>query len=200
MGRSCYARVAQATAAPGRMYSSFGAGASAGTSGMLALTRWEQRARACAARRPEYRGCIDGRSVHPVRVRSDHASAEYWRAAQERVLTMPVLAIGGAESWGEAAGHGMEPAADDVRSLLGDPVAGAGDNHGLHEMLAALTVPRPRTATDPPRHTPGGSTLPSGRAAEPPLGWDPVSPAGSRLWGSDLDRQSSGAMMQGFSA
>ena|SRR5215204_377431 len=143
MGRSCYARVAQATAAPGRMYSSFGAGASAGTSGMLALTRWEQRARACAARRPEYRGCIDGRSVHPVRVRSDHASAEYWRAAQERVLTMPVLAIGGAESWGEAAGHGMEPAADDVRSLLGDPVAGAGDNHGLHEMLAALTVPRP---------------------------------------------------------
>jgi hypothetical protein len=31
---------------------------------------------------------------------------------------MPVLAIGGAESWGEAAGHGMEPAADDVQTVV----------------------------------------------------------------------------------
>jgi hypothetical protein len=37
---------------------------------------------------------------------------------KSRPLTMPVLAIGGAESWGEAAGHGMEPAADDVQTVV----------------------------------------------------------------------------------
>jgi pimeloyl-ACP methyl ester carboxylesterase len=33
-------------------------------------------------------------------------------------LTMPVLAIGGAESWGEEVGNGTKPAADDVQSVV----------------------------------------------------------------------------------
>ncbi len=33
-------------------------------------------------------------------------------------LIMPVLAIGGAESWGEEVGNGMKPAADDVQSVV----------------------------------------------------------------------------------
>ena len=40
-----------------------------------------------------------------------------------RPLTMPVLAIGGAESWGEEAGNGMKPAADDEQTVV---IAGAG--------------------------------------------------------------------------
>jgi hypothetical protein len=36
---------------------------------------------------------------------------------------MPVLATGDAESWGEAAGEGMKPAADDVQTVV---IPGAG--------------------------------------------------------------------------
>jgi pimeloyl-ACP methyl ester carboxylesterase len=53
---------------------------------------------------------------------------------------MPVLAIGGAESWGEAAGNGMEPAADDVQSVV---IAAAGHwvaEQASEEVLAALTA------------------------------------------------------------
>lgn len=35
-----------------------------------------------------------------------------------RRLTIPVLAIGGAESWGEEAGNGIKPAADDVQIVV----------------------------------------------------------------------------------
>src|SRR4028118_2184943 len=42
---------------------------------------------------------------------------------QNRPLTMPVLAIGGAESWGEEAGNGMKPAADDAQTVV---IPGAG--------------------------------------------------------------------------
>jgi pimeloyl-ACP methyl ester carboxylesterase len=53
---------------------------------------------------------------------------------------MPVLAIGGAESWGEAAGHGMEPAADHVQTVV---IPGAGHwvaEQAPDELLAALTA------------------------------------------------------------
>src|ERR687892_1086193 len=42
---------------------------------------------------------------------------------KNRPLTMPVLAIGAAESWGEEAGNGIKPAADDVQSVV---IPGAG--------------------------------------------------------------------------
>ena len=57
-----------------------------------------------------------------------------------RPLTMPVLAIGGAESWGELAGNGMKPAADDVQTVV---IPGAGHwvaEQAPEEMLAALTA------------------------------------------------------------
>ena len=53
---------------------------------------------------------------------------------------MPVLAIGGAESWGEEAGNGMKPAADDEQTVV---IAGAGHwlaEQAPEEMLAALTA------------------------------------------------------------
>jgi pimeloyl-ACP methyl ester carboxylesterase len=52
---------------------------------------------------------------------------------------MPVLAIGGAESWGEEAGNGMKPAADDVQSVV---IPGAGHwvaEQAPEEMVAVLT-------------------------------------------------------------
>ena len=55
-------------------------------------------------------------------------------------LTIPVLAIGGAESWGEAAGEGMKAAADDVQTVV---IPGAGHwvaEQAPDEMLAALTA------------------------------------------------------------
>jgi pimeloyl-ACP methyl ester carboxylesterase len=57
-----------------------------------------------------------------------------------RPLTMPVLAIGGAESWGEHVGDGIKPAADDVQSVV---IPGAGHwvaEQAPEEMLAALTA------------------------------------------------------------
>jgi pimeloyl-ACP methyl ester carboxylesterase len=56
-----------------------------------------------------------------------------------RRLTMPVLAIGGEESWGEQAGNGMKPAADDVQTVV---IPGAGHwvaEQAPEELLAALT-------------------------------------------------------------
>jgi pimeloyl-ACP methyl ester carboxylesterase len=58
---------------------------------------------------------------------------------KNRPLTMPVLAIGGAESWGEEAGNGMKPAADDVQTVV---ISSAGHwvaEQAPEEMLAALT-------------------------------------------------------------
>jgi pimeloyl-ACP methyl ester carboxylesterase len=58
---------------------------------------------------------------------------------KSRPLTMPVLAIGGAESWGEEAGNGMKPAADDVQSVV---IPGAGHwvaEQAPEEMVAVLT-------------------------------------------------------------
>jgi pimeloyl-ACP methyl ester carboxylesterase len=56
-----------------------------------------------------------------------------------RPLTMPVLAIGGAESRGEMVGNGIKPAADDVQTVV---IPGAGQfvaEQAPEEMLAALT-------------------------------------------------------------
>jgi pimeloyl-ACP methyl ester carboxylesterase len=58
---------------------------------------------------------------------------------KNRPLTMPVLAIGGAESWGEEVGNGIKPAADDVQSVV---ISSAGHwvaEQAPEEMLAALT-------------------------------------------------------------
>jgi pimeloyl-ACP methyl ester carboxylesterase len=55
-------------------------------------------------------------------------------------LTMPVLAIGGAASWGEHVGDAMKLAADDVQSVV---IPGAGHwvaETAAEEMLAALTA------------------------------------------------------------
>lgn len=55
-----------------------------------------------------------------------------------RPLTMPVLAIGGAESWGEAVANGIKPAADDVQGVV---IPGAGHwvaEQAPEELLAAL--------------------------------------------------------------
>ncbi len=57
-----------------------------------------------------------------------------------RPLTMPVLAIGGAESCGEAAGEGMKPAADDVQTVVIPGVGHWVAEQAPEEMLAALTA------------------------------------------------------------
>jgi pimeloyl-ACP methyl ester carboxylesterase len=59
---------------------------------------------------------------------------------KSRPLTMPVLAIGGAASWGEAVGNAMKLLADDVQSVV---ISGAGHwvaEQAPEEMLAALTA------------------------------------------------------------
>jgi hypothetical protein len=58
---------------------------------------------------------------------------------KSRPLTMPVLAIGGAESWGEAVADGIKPAADDVQTVV---IPGAGHwvaEQAPQEVLAVLT-------------------------------------------------------------
>ncbi len=57
-----------------------------------------------------------------------------------RRLTMPVLGIGGAESWGEAAGEGIKPAADDVQTVVVPGVGHWVAELAPEEMLAALTA------------------------------------------------------------
>ncbi|QGN48205.1 alpha/beta fold hydrolase [Micromonospora sp. WMMD558] len=55
-------------------------------------------------------------------------------------LTMPVLGIGGEKSWGDHAGHAMEAAANDVRTVV---IPGAGHwlaEQAPDEMLATLTT------------------------------------------------------------
>ena len=57
-----------------------------------------------------------------------------------RPLTMPVLAIGGAESWGEAVANGIKPAAEDVQGVV---IPGAGHwvaEQAPDQMLDALTA------------------------------------------------------------
>jgi pimeloyl-ACP methyl ester carboxylesterase len=59
---------------------------------------------------------------------------------KSRRLTMPVLAIGGAASWGEHVGDAMKLAADDVQSVV---IPGTGHwvaETAVKEMLAALTA------------------------------------------------------------
>jgi pimeloyl-ACP methyl ester carboxylesterase len=53
-------------------------------------------------------------------------------------LTMPVLGIGGAESWGERAGEGMKSAADDVQSVVIPDTGHWVAEQAPEEMLAAL--------------------------------------------------------------
>jgi pimeloyl-ACP methyl ester carboxylesterase len=58
---------------------------------------------------------------------------------KNRSLMMPVLAIGGAQSWGEEAGNGMKPVADDVQTVV---IADAGHwvaEQAPEQMVAALT-------------------------------------------------------------
>ncbi len=58
---------------------------------------------------------------------------------KSRPLTMPVLAIGGAESYGEDVGNGMKLVANDLQSVV---ILGAGHfvaEEAPEEMLAALT-------------------------------------------------------------
>ncbi|HYO30157.1 MAG TPA: alpha/beta hydrolase [Thermomicrobiales bacterium] len=79
-----------------------------------------------------------------------------------RRLTMPVLGIGGAESWGEAAGEGMKAAADDVQTVVIPGVGHWVAELAPEEMLAALT---PFLA--PYRNAPavGGASRPLAAAA-----------------------------------
>jgi pimeloyl-ACP methyl ester carboxylesterase len=57
-----------------------------------------------------------------------------------RPLTMPVLAIGGAASWGEAVGNAMKLAADDVQSVVIPDAGHWVAEQAPDEMLAALTA------------------------------------------------------------
>src|SRR5919107_4101987 len=58
---------------------------------------------------------------------------------KNRPLTMPVLAIGGAESWDEEVGNGMKPAAEDVQSVVIDGCGHWVAEQAPEEMLEALT-------------------------------------------------------------
>ena len=57
---------------------------------------------------------------------------------KSRPLTMPVLAIGGAESWGEEAGNGIKPAADDVQTVVIPDTGHWVAEQAPEEMLTAL--------------------------------------------------------------
>jgi len=59
---------------------------------------------------------------------------------KSRPLTMPVLAIGGAESWGEEAGNGMKAAADDVQTVVIPDVGHWVAEQAPEELLTALSV------------------------------------------------------------
>jgi pimeloyl-ACP methyl ester carboxylesterase len=64
---------------------------------------------------------------------------------------MPVLAIGGEESWGEEVGNGMKPAAEDVQSVV---ISGAG--HWVAEQAPEEMVAELREFLDPYREGGGG--------------------------------------------
>jgi pimeloyl-ACP methyl ester carboxylesterase len=57
-----------------------------------------------------------------------------------RPLTMPVLAIGGAESWGGLVGDGIKPAAEDVQSVVIPDAGHWVAEQAPEELLAALTA------------------------------------------------------------
>ncbi|MGH3106918.1 MAG: alpha/beta fold hydrolase [Rubrobacteraceae bacterium] len=59
---------------------------------------------------------------------------------KSRPLTMPVLAIGGAESWGEEAGNGIKPAADDVQTVVIPDTGHWVAEQAPEELLSALTA------------------------------------------------------------
>jgi pimeloyl-ACP methyl ester carboxylesterase len=59
---------------------------------------------------------------------------------RNRRLTIPVLGIGGAKSWGEAAADGMRPAADDVQAVVIPDAGHWVAEQAPGEMLAALTA------------------------------------------------------------
>jgi pimeloyl-ACP methyl ester carboxylesterase len=56
----------------------------------------------------------------------------------DTLLTIPVLGIGGENSWGEHAGHGMEPLANDVQTVVIPGVGHWVAEQAPEEMLAAL--------------------------------------------------------------
>jgi pimeloyl-ACP methyl ester carboxylesterase len=70
---------------------------------------------------------------------------------KSRPLTMPVLAIGGAASWGEEVGNAMKPAADDVQSVV---IPGAG--HWVAEQAPEEMVAELRAFLAPYRESGGG--------------------------------------------
>ncbi len=85
---------------------------------------------------------------------------------KQRRLTLPVLAIGGAESSGEGVGNTMKPAADDAQTVV---LAGSGHwvaEQAPEQLLAALTAFLGPTGTDrlwrttPARMLPGTSCRP----------------------------------------
>ena len=88
-----------------------------------------------------------GRFSDPDALRGSFGFYRAWDATlaqngqrKTRRLAMPVLAIGGAESWGEAVGEGIKPAAEQVQTVV---IPGAGHwvaEQAPEEMLAALTA------------------------------------------------------------
>ena len=80
-----------------------------------------------------------------------------------RRLTMPILAIGGAASWGEHVGEAMKRLADDVQSVV---ISGAGHwvaEEAPEDMLAALTafLAPYRDAAHTLRHDAGAGPTPA---------------------------------------
>ncbi|WP_138731536.1 alpha/beta fold hydrolase [Modestobacter excelsi] len=59
---------------------------------------------------------------------------------KSRPLAMPVLAIGGAESWGDHAGHGIEPAALNVQTVVIPDTGHWVAEQAPEEMLKVLTT------------------------------------------------------------
>jgi pimeloyl-ACP methyl ester carboxylesterase len=88
-----------------------------------------------------------GRLTNPDALHGSFAFYREWDAMMaqnaeraKRPLTMPVLGISGAASWGEGVGNAMKPLADDVQSAV---IPGAGHwfaEEAPEETLAALTA------------------------------------------------------------
>ena len=93
----------------------------------------------------EYYVCLYGRDRDALR-----ASFGLYRAWDETIaqnkerktkpLTIPVLALGGANSWGALAGEGMKPAAGDVRTVVIPDTGHWVAEHAPDDVLAALTT------------------------------------------------------------
>jgi pimeloyl-ACP methyl ester carboxylesterase len=88
-----------------------------------------------------------GLLTNPDALRGSFAFYREWDAMMaqnaeraKRPLTMPVLGISGAASWGEGVGNAMKPLANDVQSAV---IPGAGHwfaEEAPEETLAALTA------------------------------------------------------------